>query len=110
MANPSETPNLAKLNLSDDESEVLWASPSKKSSKPQAPANSNAQDSNMQSSQSRHGESRYGGEEAREEALQKELQSVRNINQVIEGVIESLDRAKTNMEVSDLESLQNRQF
>jgi hypothetical protein len=89
------TPNIAKLSVSDED-EDLWASPSKKSTKPEP---SKAQDPVVRSSQSRHNESRYSEEEAREEALQKELRSVRNINQVIEGVIESLDRAKDNMEV-----------
>lgn len=92
----------AEMSVSDEENEDLWASPSKKPTKPEGPSNPKAQDSNMQSSQSRHDESRYGNEEAREEALKKELQSVRNINQVIEGVIESLDRAKSNMEVGNI--------
>lgn len=49
-----------------------------------------------------HGTGTAGGyhqEEAREAALRKELQTVQNVNQAIEGVIESLERAKGNMEV-----------
>jgi hypothetical protein len=42
---------------------------------------------------------RYDAEHAREEALQKELEGVRSINEVIEGVISSLERAKGNMDV-----------
>lgn len=38
-------------------------------------------------------------EEARESALRDELQHVRKINGVIEGLLDSLDRAKGNMQV-----------
>ena len=38
-------------------------------------------------------------EEERETLLQAELQGIQNINRVIEGVVDSLDRAKQNMEV-----------
>jgi hypothetical protein len=46
--------------------------------------------------------SRYDAEEAREAreaALRRELEGVRNINEVIEGVIGTLERAKGNMGV-----------
>jgi len=45
-------------------------------------------------------ESRFTTEEAREASLKQELENVRKINQVIEGVVESLEKAKSNMEVS----------
>lgn len=41
-------------------------------------------------------------EEAREAALRQELAGIRSINEVIEGVVESLERAKGNMEVSEI--------
>ena len=41
-------------------------------------------------------------EEAREAALRQELAGIRSINAVIEGVVESLERAKGNMEVSGI--------
>ncbi|KAK4190781.1 DASH complex subunit Duo1-domain-containing protein [Podospora australis] len=41
--------------------------------------------------------SRFDTDEAREGALQRELEGVRNINAVIEGVIGTLERAKGNM-------------
>lgn len=47
----------------------------------------------------RQGGGRFDAEEARQAALQAELEGVRNINRVIEGVVSSLDRAKQNMEV-----------
>ncbi|OIW25164.1 hypothetical protein CONLIGDRAFT_673307 [Coniochaeta ligniaria NRRL 30616] len=40
---------------------------------------------------------RFDAEEAREASLRRELEGVRNINAVIEGVIATLDRAKGNM-------------
>lgn len=42
----------------------------------------------------------FDAEEVREAALQRELEGVRNINEVIEGVIGTLERAKGNMGVS----------
>lgn len=50
---------------------------------------------------SRPGSSSSDHEKARTVALQNELQSVQNINQVIEGVLDSLDRARNNVEVWD---------
>ncbi|KAI9830378.1 MAG: hypothetical protein M1826_004801 [Phylliscum demangeonii] len=47
----------------------------------------------------RQGEARFDAEEEREAALRAELQGVRSINQVLEGVLSSLDRAKENMAV-----------
>jgi hypothetical protein len=38
-------------------------------------------------------------EDAREAALRRELQGVRNINELIEGVVGTLERAKGNMQV-----------
>ena len=43
--------------------------------------------------------SRYDAEEVREAALRRELEGVRNINQVIEGVISTLEGAKGDMGV-----------
>ena len=48
----------------------------------------------------RGGESKYENQQSREEALRRELESVRAVNEAIEGVIESLDRAKSSMRVS----------
>lgn len=43
--------------------------------------------------------SRFDTDESREAALRKELEGVRKINEVIEGVIGTLERAKGNMGV-----------
>jgi hypothetical protein len=87
-----------KLDLSDAESEDLWASPSRATNKSFSKSNSKSLDS-TNTSASLPGESRYDAEKAREEVLQKELEGVRSINEVIEGVISSLERAKGNMDV-----------
>ncbi len=43
--------------------------------------------------------SRFDTDESREAALRKELEGVRRINEVVEGVIGTLERAKGNMGV-----------
>lgn len=45
----------------------------------------------------------FDAEEVRSNALRRELEGVRNINEVIEGVIGTLERAKGNMGVSPLQ-------
>jgi len=47
-------------------------------------------------------ESRLSAEESREAALRQELENVRKINEVLEGVYSSLEKAKNNMEVIGL--------
>lgn len=85
------TPDIAKLDVSDSDNEDLFASPSRPSR-------------TAQKSENRNGpamrESKYDTEQAREEALRKELENVRSINEVIEGVVSSLETAKGNMDVS----------
>lgn len=84
------TPDIAHLDLSDSDNEDLFASPSRASK----PKNKNSKPPDQ-----RNGESKYDTEQAREAALQKELESVRSINEVIEGVVSSLESAKGNMDV-----------
>jgi hypothetical protein len=43
--------------------------------------------------------SRFSTDEAREAALKQELENIRDINKVVEGVVDSLEKAKANMEV-----------
>lgn len=90
------TPDIGKLDLSDSDNEDLFASPSKP-----AKANLKAPSKNAESSAQaqRSGGSKYDAEASREAALQKELEGVRNINELIEGVLGSLDLAKGNMDV-----------
>jgi hypothetical protein len=92
------TPNRGRLDLSDEETEDLWASPSRTTAKALGKSASKPADGSKASS-SIPGESQYDAEQLRKEALTRELESVRNINEVIEGVVSSLERAKGNMDV-----------
>ncbi len=84
------------LNLSDPDTDTedLFESPSLPEKKPahQRPLNSPGikgptSDSNLDS------------QEVHEASLRRELIGIRSINEAIEGVIESLDRAKGNLDV-----------
>jgi len=95
------TPDIAKLELSDSDTEDLFASPSRASKPKQRPTSKPSEGSNAPPQ--RNGESKYDAEQARDVALQKELESVRSINEVIEGVVSSLEAAKGNMDVRSSE-------
>lgn len=95
----SAAEQMERLQLSDDDTEDLWNSPSKKTSRTHEQKTAEESSSKPEPSHAQRGDSLYEREEAREAALREELQTVRHINQVIEGVLESLDRAKDNMEV-----------
>ncbi|QSZ30368.1 hypothetical protein DSL72_004891 [Monilinia vaccinii-corymbosi] len=89
------SPDIGKLDLSDSGNEDLFASPSKPSKSNLKPPHKDADSS---APAHRSGGSKYDTETAREAALQKELEGVRNINELIEGVLGSLDLAKGNMD------------
>ena len=82
----------------DDIDEDLWRSASgkgidSKTSKGKQP------DSRDGGSQVHTGKSKYEDGQSKESALRNELESVRKVNEAIEGVIESLDKAKSSMSV-----------
>ena len=98
---------MAADRLSDEsDHEDLFASPSKKKKNPskeepperprtpktpKTPTNNNPNQSS----------SRYDDtEDTRDAVLRRELEGVRNINELIEGVVGTLERAKGNMHVS----------
>jgi hypothetical protein len=88
------TPDIGKLNLSDSDNEDLFASPSKASKQThKGPSKT------TEVVPTRNGESKYDAEAARDSSLKRELESVRSINEVIEGVVSSLETAKGNMDV-----------
>lgn len=102
MASNGISSRMENLDLSDQDTEDLFASPSRTKSKthkakrsvseaPQIPAPSKQA--------AIPGPSRFDAEEAREVALRKELEGIRNINNVIEGVVDSLEKARGNMDV-----------
>lgn len=94
MAVSSAAEEMERLQLSDEDTEELWNSPSQRRTK--TPDQKTGKETNQQN---RDSETLFDREEAREAALRNELQTVRNANKAIEGVLESLARAKENMEV-----------
>jgi hypothetical protein len=89
------------LNLSDTDSDGMFDTPAARKGKNQAQAEGDGIDigDGATAGKPRAQESHYTAEEAREAALRRELDSVRNVNKVIEGVVESLQKAKDNMHV-----------
>ncbi|KAK8098628.1 DASH complex subunit Duo1-domain-containing protein [Apiospora kogelbergensis] len=92
--------------FSDSDTEDLFASPSAKAASKSASRKAAAHPERPKTPktptqpQQQHGNSAYEAStsaEVREAALQRELQGVRQINELIEGVISTLDRAKGNM-------------
>ncbi|KAF2665804.1 hypothetical protein BT63DRAFT_428751 [Microthyrium microscopicum] len=71
----------------EDDSELIFDSP---------PASASPQ--KRSDAAQRFPESPFDTAEAREAALRQELENIRKINQVVEGVVDSLDKAKSNME------------
>jgi hypothetical protein len=104
MAESYDDPDLEHYNLSDSD-DHLFDTPAHKQAKSKAagmPANGKPTEQ-AQQAKPRAEESRYDTEEAekqRDIALRQELENVRKINEVIEGVVESLEKAKSNMGVS----------
>ncbi|KAH7400622.1 DASH complex subunit Duo1-domain-containing protein [Phaeosphaeria sp. MPI-PUGE-AT-0046c] len=87
-----DPPNIDALNLSDSDDDALFDTPAARKNKKLT------QDADAEGAKARAKESHYTTEEAREVALRRELDSIRNVNKVIEGVVESLQKAKDNME------------
>lgn len=98
MARNSVTPlDLKSLSLSDSDADTedLFASPS-------VPAKNRRPEQHPETSSAQHPVHSTNNEQdrsaAHEEALRRELSSVRSMNQVILGVVDSLEKAKSNME------------
>ncbi|KAL8954159.1 MAG: hypothetical protein Q9222_000043 [Ikaeria aurantiellina] len=93
------TPMGEELSLSDDDTDALFASPSR----PNTRARSKVSKVNAQAVGQKHSNSvenaETDGEEAREAALRKELAGICNINHVLESAIDSLEKAQGNMNV-----------
>lgn len=94
------------MALSDSDSDALLDTPAASSTKTKThnDDNDDVDDGDVvaRAGKARTKESHYSTEEAREAALRAELESVRNVNKVIEGVVESLQKAKSNMHVRRL--------
>ncbi|KAK4547765.1 hypothetical protein LTR36_000723 [Oleoguttula mirabilis] len=92
MAKSTEIPDITKLNLEDD-NEDLFASPESG-----ATTQKHTPTSNASSAQKQHQQQRSRSQsEAQEARLKVELERVREVNRVIEGVTSSLTKAKENM-------------
>lgn len=92
MSKSTDTPDIAKLRLEDD-NEDLFASPESG-----ATTQKHTPTSNASSAQKQHPEQRARSQsDAREARLKAELERVREVNRVIEGVTASLTKAKENM-------------
>ncbi|KAF2712792.1 hypothetical protein K504DRAFT_373109, partial [Pleomassaria siparia CBS 279.74] len=89
-----DPPDMWAHHLSDDES-GLFDTPAVRKNKKDGSASAGE---GAATGKTRTKESHYTTEEAREAALRKELETVRNVNKVIEGVVESLEKARSNMD------------
>ncbi|KKK16317.1 hypothetical protein ARAM_001768 [Aspergillus rambellii] len=98
MALHSTAEEMEHLQLSEEDTEDLWDSPSKRGKKKSTRKQIKQESSPVEPRPDRDEETLFDRQEAREAALRHELQSVRNINEVIESLLGSLDRAKGNME------------
>lgn len=94
----STAEEMERLQLSDDDTEDLWNSPSKRGAKKAYRARS-SDDTAPAPQPPQDADTLFDREEARTAALHNEIQAVRNINEVIEGLLGSIDQAKGNMEV-----------
>ncbi|KAF2852275.1 hypothetical protein T440DRAFT_477743 [Plenodomus tracheiphilus IPT5] len=93
-----DPPNMGALDLSDSDSDALFDTPAaRKNNKKHAQDAEAGAGEAAAGAKTRSKESHYTTEEAREVALRRELESIRNVNKVIEGVVESLQKAKDNM-------------
>jgi hypothetical protein len=93
-----EPPNMDDLSISDSDSDNLFDTPAARKGKKQA-QEAGTGTGDAAAGKARGTESHYTAEETREATLRRELESVRNVNKVIEGVVESLQTARNNMDV-----------
>jgi chromosome segregation ATPase len=83
---------MARLRLQDDNEEDLFASPDSG-----ATTQKHTPSDDAPSNKPDRAENRHDADEARDARLQAELERVREVNKVIEGVNASLEKAKANM-------------
>lgn len=96
----STAEEMERLQLSDEDTEDLWDSPSKRGTRQTFKQRSSEEHVTPEPRPTQDNvDNVFEREEAREAALHNELRSVRNINEVLEGLLDSIDRAKGNMEV-----------
>lgn len=87
------------FDIDDSDSHNLFASPDART-RSKAPMGANGTPIEpVEVNRVRMQESQLSAEESREAALRQELENVRKVNEVLEGVYSSLEKAKNNMEV-----------
>lgn len=92
-------PNMDALDLSDSD-EGIFDTPAARTHTTKARNGGATAGHGTAAGKTRAKESHYTTEEAREAALRRELESIRSVNKAIEGVVDSLQKAKANMAVS----------
>jgi hypothetical protein len=92
-------PNLDALDLSDSD-DGIFDTPAARTHMTKARNAGATAGHGAAGGKTRIKESHYTTEEAREAALRRELESIRSVNKAIEGVVDSLEKAKANMAVS----------
>lgn len=93
MSKPTDTPDIGRLDIEDD-TEDLFASPSTSGANTQKHTPTSNTSSAHQHQQQSHKRSQS---ESRDVRLRAELERVKEVNRVIEGVTSSLEKAKANM-------------
>lgn len=78
--------------MADDSETDIWASPTNDAPRPRTPKT-------PKTPKTPTGNERTSGTSDHEASLRKELEGVRNVNRAIEGVIATLERTGTNMNV-----------
>jgi len=91
MAKPGAAPDIARLSIQDDED--LFASPESGATTQKHTPSSNSNSAQKHTRASSH----HNASEERDAQLRAELERVREVNRVIEGVTFSLEKAKENM-------------
>ena len=93
---------MGALDLSDSDGDAPFDTPAARKNKNKAHDSDAEGGDGAAGGKARTKESHYTAEEAREAALRRELENIRNVNKVIEGVVQSLQKAKDNMAVRSL--------
>ncbi|KAK5741510.1 hypothetical protein LTR17_003948 [Elasticomyces elasticus] len=91
MSKQTDPPDLGQLSLDDDPNEDVFASPESCATTQKQTPTSTASSAHKQQQQAR------SHSESRDVHLRAELERVREVNRVIEGVTASLEKAKANM-------------
>ncbi|KAL8716342.1 MAG: hypothetical protein Q9220_000247 [cf. Caloplaca sp. 1 TL-2023] len=99
MDRSGATPKVEDLSLSDDDTDALFASPSRPDPKSRSKSSKAHTQEVRQKRPNNTEKEESGSEEAREAVLRKELAGLRNINHVVESAVDSLEKAQGDVNV-----------